>query len=150
MLASHPIRIIVLFLTLLLAGCLGGDGNNEAGGVTAVGAPEQITVDGGRARITVTWSGVANASSYNIYYSTTSPVNTATATRVAGVGSPQTIRFLADGITPLTNGTRYYAVVTATSGNIESMPSREKSALAADPAPPMAPLNIRAEAGDFV
>jgi len=147
MLPSSVARIVILYLTLLLAGC-GGGGGGGGGGVSALEAPEQITVDGGRTRITVTWSGVANASSYNIYYATTSPVNTATATRVAGVGSPQTIRFLADGITPLSNGTRYYAVVTAVSGNSESTPSPEKSAFAADPAPPLAPLNIRAEAGD--
>lgn len=145
MLVSRWTERVMLLLLVLLTGCGGG-----GGGVVAVApaAPEQITVDGGRARITVTWSGVSGATSYNIYYAATTPVNVATATKVAGVGSPQTIRYLADNITPLSNGTRYYAIVTAVSAGGESAHSAEKSAVASDPAPPLAPLNIRAEAGN--
>lgn len=129
----------VAFFIAALGGCGGGGGS---GGTPAavVNAPEQVTVDGGRARITVTWSGVGGATSYNIYYAASTPVTPATATKVAGVGSPQTIR-------DLTNGTRYYAVVTAVGASGESAVSKEISAVAADPAPPLAPLNIHADAG---
>jgi formylglycine-generating enzyme required for sulfatase activity len=146
MLVSRWIERVMLLLLVLLTGC-GGGGGGGGGAAVAPGAPEQITVDGGRARITVTWSGVSGATSYNIYYAATTPVNIATATKIAGVGSPQTIRFLADNITPLNNGTRYYAIVTAVGAGGESAHSAEKSAVASDPAPPLAPLNIRADAG---
>lgn len=138
-------RWVVLTMNLaafLLAAGLSGCGGGGGGGTVAavVSAPEQVTVDGGRARIIVTWSGVSGATSYNIYYATTTPVNPATATKVAGVGSPQTIR-------DLTNGTRYYAVVSAVGASGESTVSKEISAVAADPAPPLAPLSIHADAG---
>ena len=133
--------LAVSLLLAALGGCGGGGGGGGTTAATAPSAPEQITVDGGRARITVTWSGVSGATSYNIYYSATTPVNLATASKVAGVGSPQTIR-------NLTNGTRYYAVVTAVGAGGESVVSKEISAVAADPAPPLAPLNIHADAGN--
>lgn len=135
-------NLVMFLLTAGLSGCGGGGGGGSAP-AAAVSAPEQITVDGGRTRITVTWSGVNGATSYNIYYAVTTPVNLATAAKVAGVGSPQTIRgLLAD--------TRYYAVVTAVGPSGESVVSREKTALTvADSAtaPPLAPLNIHADAG---
>jgi formylglycine-generating enzyme required for sulfatase activity len=137
------VLILTLLLTLLLAGCGGSGGGDGSSGVTAVDAPDQITVDGGRERITVTWSGVSGATSYNIYYSTATPVNPmnlATTTKVANVGSPQTIRGLIDRDT-------YYAVVTAIGPGGESVVSKEIAAVPANPAPPLAPLNIRAEAG---
>lgn len=125
---------VISFVMALFAGCSGG------GATTAVNAPEQLTVDGGRARITVAWSGVNDATSYNIYFSDSSPVNTATASKVSGVGSPQTIR-------DLVNGTRYYVAVTAVSPSGESRLSKVISAVPSDPAPPLAPQNIHADAG---
>lgn len=131
--------LVMFLLTAGLSGCGGGGGG--ATPAATVSAPEQVTVDGGRTRITVTWSGVSGATSYNIYYAVTTPVNPATAAKVTGVGSPQTIR-------DLTNGTRYYAVVTAVGASGESVISKEISAVAADPAPPLAPLNIHVDAGN--
>lgn len=131
------LMVVSLALGLLVTGCLESGGGKV---VVVLDAPEQLTVDGGRARITVVWSAVNGATSYNIYYSDQSPVNVATATKVAGVGSPQTIR-------NLVNGTRYYVVVTATGPSGESGPSKEISAVPADPAPPLAPQNVHADAG---
>lgn len=121
-----------------LSGCGGGGGDDDT--VDVLGAPEQLTVDGGRARVTVTWSGVNGATTYNIYYSTITPVDPGTASKVANVGSGQTIR-------GLTNGTRYYVVVTSVGASGESFVSKEVSAVPSDPAPPLAPLNIHADAG---
>ncbi|MDO9227780.1 MAG: SUMF1/EgtB/PvdO family nonheme iron enzyme [Pseudomonadota bacterium] len=142
---SRWMVLVMNLAVLLLAAGLGGCGGGGGGGApaVAVSAPEQVTVDGGRTRITVTWSGVNGASSYNIYYATTTPVNPATAAKVAGVGSPQTIRgLLAD--------TRYYTVVTAVGPSGESVVSKEKTALTvanSATAPPLAPINIHADAG---
>ena len=139
---SRWIMLITSLMAVLpmafLGGCGGGGGSG--GSVAIVAAPEQVTVDGGRQRITVTWSGVSGATSYNIYYSTTTPVNPSTATKIANVGSPQTIR-------GLTDGTTYYAIVTAVGAAGESVVSKEISAIPQDPAPPLAPLNIHADAG---
>lgn len=103
--------------------------------------PEQLVVDGGRARIIVSWSSVADAKDYYIYYATEPGVTRATGTRVSDFGSPATIR-------ELSNGTRYYVVVTAENDFGESIESREKSAVAMDPAPPRAPTEVRAAAGE--
>ena len=65
--------LAVSLLLAALGGCGGGGGGGGTTAATAPSAPEQITVDGGRARITVTWSGVSGATSYNIYYSATTP-----------------------------------------------------------------------------
>jgi len=115
----------------------GGDGSN---GLTPLAPPGQLTVDGGRERVIVSWLSVPGAETYNIYYDTAPGVTKSTGTKISGFGSPHTIR-------GLTNGTRYHVVVTAESLQGESVESREKSAVAMDPAPPRAPTNVQAEAG---
>jgi len=69
------------------------------------------TVYGGIGRITVTWSGVDGASSYNLYYSTTSPVTTSS-TKVTGATSPYVLF-------PLPNSTGYYFAITAIENSVE-------------------------------
>lgn len=127
----------------LLNGCGGGgteqDPDNGGDGSIMLAPPDQLTVDGGRERVIVSWLSVPEADSYNIYYETAPGVTRSTGTRISGFGSPHTIR-------GLSNGTRYYVVVTAENQSGESVESREKSAVAMDPAPPRAPINVKAEA----
>ncbi len=82
--------------------------------------PSGIGASAGDGQVTVSWTVVA-ATTYNIYYSTTAGVTTATGTKVANVTSPYVV-------TPLTNGTPYYFVVTAVNAGGESGISSEKSA----------------------
>jgi len=125
-------------IAMLFAACQGGGG----GGATAtLSAPQQFTVEGGRARLTVTWAAVEGATSYNIYYGVAPGVGKTNSTKISGFGSPHTIR-------DLTNGTTYHVVLTAVGPAGESAISAEKSATPVDPAPPLAPTNVRADAGN--
>ncbi len=99
-------------------------------------APTNLTVFSGDGQITVGWSAVAAATAYNIYWSTTPGVTTATGTQIADVTNPYTH-------TGLTNGTTYYAVVTAVNASGESVESAEVSAI-----PVAIPANVSAAAGD--
>ncbi len=91
------------------------------------GAPTNIRASAGDNQVTVSWDAVAGATSYNIYYGTTTGVTTAS-TKVTGATSP-------NAITGLLNGTTYFFVVTAVNGNVESAVSFEASATSdGDPA----------------
>lgn len=84
-------------------------------------APSGVTAAGGANQATLAWPAVTGATSYNVYWSTTSGVTTATGTRIAGVSSP----FVQTG---LTAGTAYFYVVTAVNSAGESGPSIQVSA----------------------
>ncbi len=95
-------------------------------------APTDVTATPANGQVTIAWTAVSGATSYNIYWSNTSGVTTANA-KIAGAASP----YIQSG---LINGTTYYYVVTAVDGNGESTPSSQVSAI-----PSVAPF-IRATA----
>ncbi len=109
------IGLILLMFTL--AGCGGGDSSPSPAiptGVAATGQDKQITVK---------WTAVTNALSYNIYYSTTAGVTKTNGTAITNI---TTIPFK---ITGLIDGTTYHIVVTAVyAGGVESGTSSEVSA----------------------
>ncbi len=90
------------------------------GGGTTWGAPTNVTASAGDGQVTVSWSAVTDAVSYNVYYSTVSGTGTG-GTLVSVTTSPATI-------TGLTNDVAYYFVVTAVSSTEESSTSSEVSA----------------------
>jgi fibronectin type 3 domain-containing protein len=102
--------------------------------------PANVRASAGDNQVTVSWDDVAGATSYNIYYGTTTGVTTAS-TKVTGATSP-------NAITGLLNGTTYFFVVTAVNGNGESAVSFEASALPAATPPPAAPSLTSATAGN--
>ncbi len=69
----------------------------------------------------LSWSAVSGATSYNLYWSTTSGVNKSTGTKIALANRPQ-------AHTGLVNGTVYYYVVTAVSSGGESAESAQVNA----------------------
>lgn len=88
-------------------------------------APALGTATSARSQVTVTWSGAdAQATTYNIYWSTAPGVTKATGTKIPNVSSPYVH-------TGLTNYTTYYYVVTAENVFGESASSQE--ALATPP-----------------
>jgi fibronectin type 3 domain-containing protein len=83
--------------------------------------PAGISATAGNKQVTISWNGVAGATSYNLYWSTVPGVNKGTGTKISGVISPYTH-------TGRTNNTTYYYVVTAVNGYGESSESIEVSA----------------------
>lgn len=109
------------------AGANGG-GAGDTGGVpvqppAAVipGAPTEVTLQPGNGQVTLSWNRVADATSYNVYWSTTSGVALSQGARKTGAVSPCLL-------TGLLNGTTYYFVVTAANQYGESRASAEMSA----------------------
>lgn len=106
----------------------GGEGAESSEvGVTptapAAGVPSGLTISGGNGQVTLGWSAVTGATSYNVYYGTAAGVTTANGTKVTGATS-------GSAIINLTNGTKHYFVVTAMSNanTIENPASAEVSA----------------------
>ena len=84
-------------------------------------APTGVTASAGDGQVSISWSAVSDATSYNIYWSTTSGVTKTSGTKIADTTSPYSH-------TGLTNGTTYYYVVTAVNSAGESAESSEVSA----------------------
>ncbi len=127
-------------LSAVFIGC-GGGGGDSVPAATVPGAPSSLTANAGDNSVTLNWSPVAGATSYNIYRGTATGVTKANGTKVSGVQSPNVVA-------GLTNGTPYYFVVTAVTAAGESGISAEKTATPSATPPPLAPTNVRAEAGD--
>jgi hypothetical protein len=108
---------------------------------TIPSAPTGVTATGGDTQVTLSWTAVTGASSYNIYWSTTSGVTTSTGTRIAGVSSAYVQ-------TGLGAGTTYFYIVTAVNGAGESGPSVQASATTNAPTTvPAVPTAVTASGG---
>jgi hypothetical protein len=116
------ISMVLLFLLTLvvLSGC--GSDSGSFVSAPAPSPPTAVSAARGGTQATITWAEVPGASSYNIYWSTTSDVSPAAGTKIAGVTSPYTV-------TGLTNGVTYYFVVCAVNGGSESAQSTRVSAV---------------------
>ncbi len=116
-------------------------GVTPAAPVSAPAAPTGINVVAGNGQVTVSWSAVPSATSYNVYRSTSA------GTRGPKVGSSATTSF--DDATAA-NGATYYYVVTANNAAGESAASA--SSPAATPSVPVtvppAPTAVNAVAGN--
>jgi fibronectin type 3 domain-containing protein len=95
--------------------------------VPAPGAPTISAATSGSSKVTVSWSAVTGATSYNIYYKAGSTVDK-TGTKVSGVTSPS-------DVTGLTNGTGYAFAVSAVNAGGESGLSGVLTATPQVPAP---------------
>lgn len=124
--------IVFLLSSVVLTGCGGGGGS-----AAPPAAPTGVTVTPGNGQVTVAWTTVSGATSYNIYWSTTAGVTPANGTKIPGATSPHPL-------TGLTNGTAYFFVVTAVNSAGESAPS---SLASSTPALPV-PTGVTATPGD--
>jgi len=84
--------------------------------------PADVMATPGNAQVTISWTAVTGATSYNIYYATVPGVTKLTGIKIADVTSPYTH-------TGLTNGTTYYYVVIAVNTGVESAESGQVSAM---------------------
>jgi hypothetical protein len=85
-------------------------------------APTDVNATNTTSQATINWSAASGATSYNLYYrSTTSGVTKTNGTKIIGATSPFTQK-------GLTNGTIYYYVVTAVNTAGESPESSQVSA----------------------
>jgi len=121
------ILIIVVAISLLFVSC-----TDPIAPITPIvdskpDAPTGVSAISGNAQATVSWASVTGATSYNLYWSTTSGVTPLSGTKNTGVASPYTQK-------ALTNGTTYFYVVTAVNGSGESPASSQASAIPFVPA----------------
>lgn len=100
--------ILSLLFSTLFLGC----------GETKPATPSGTTVVAGNSQNTISWSSVANSTSYNLYWSTNKGVNKSATNKITGVTSP----YVHAG---LTNGTTYYYVITSVDSKGESSESNE-------------------------
>jgi fibronectin type 3 domain-containing protein len=84
-------------------------------------APRGVAASPGDGQVTLFWTAVSGAASYNLYWSTAAGVTPATGIKVASVTSPKVLSGLNDG-------TAYYYVVTAVNAGGESAASLEVTA----------------------
>lgn len=111
---------------------------------TVPAAPASVIATGGTNQVAISWSTVSSATSYNVYYATTSGVTKSNGTKISNATSPTVL-------TGLTAGTAYYYIVTAANSVGEGAASNQVAAttLAAVPTPtaPAAPTAVNAVGG---
>jgi len=106
-------------------------------------APTSLNASAADAAVALAWSPVSGADSYNVYWSKVAGV----VPSAAGVTKIDKIAATSYAHTGLTNGGKYYYIVTAVNTGGESVASPEASATPMPPAPG-APANFAATGGD--
>lgn len=112
--------------------------------------PEGVAATPASGLASISWLPVSNATSYNVYWSTTPGVSPANGKEIVGAATTSSsptgpLTFQQTG---LTNGTTYYYVVTFVDAKGESAPSAQVSALPAVAPPPLAPTGVQATPGN--
>lgn len=123
-------------MIVLLAVSLTGCGTTTP--TTALSAPTGVSATAGNGQATISWNAVSGATSYNIYWSTTSGVTKTSGTKITDATSPYSH-------TGLTNGTTYYHVVTAVNSSGESVESAQVSAVPTGGIYSGGPIRIRSD-----
>jgi Tol biopolymer transport system component len=99
----------------------GDDGGDNNAALYAPSAPMDVSASADGSQDAISWTDVTGATSYNIYWSTTSGVTKTSGTKITGVASP----YIHTG---RTNGTTYYYIITAANSSGESAASAQVSA----------------------
>jgi xyloglucan-specific exo-beta-1,4-glucanase len=128
--------VCVLGLTFALLAACGGGGGGSGGSppppapVTRPGAPTAMTATAGNNQVSLSWSAVAGATSYNIYRSTTA------GQQGSSVGTSANTSFVD---TTAVNGTSYFYQVTAVNAGGEGSASTQSAGVT-----PTAPVTLPA------
>jgi fibronectin type 3 domain-containing protein len=135
-----PILVLVLLIGVLLlhAGCASTGYGGASNGTTVPAAPTGLAVLAGNAQVTLNWTGSSGATGYHVKRSTTS-------------GGPytqiSTQSAASDTDAGLTNGTKYFYVVSAYNSAGQSANSAEVNATPGLPMP-ASPTGLVATAGN--
>lgn len=126
-------------MVLYLGGCAayGGGGGNSGGGA-APAAPAGLAATGANGQVNLTWNASSGATSYYVKRSTTSGAEVQIAT-------PSTNSYADNAVT---NGTKYFYVVSAYNSYGQSANSAEVNVTPVAPPPPSAPTGLVATAGN--
>jgi hypothetical protein len=137
--ANRVLPIAVLaFMTVLLflyAGCAGIGGTTGGGGKTGMSAPavpSGLSAVAGNAQITLSWTVSTGATGYDVQRSTT------TGGPYTQISSPTAPNFTDSG---LTNGTKYFYVVSASNSVGQSANSAEVNATPVNATPVLQAFN---------
>ena len=133
---------VCILLALLQAGCTGytnGGGNGGGRGFSAPSAPTGLTASAGSAQVLLAWSASSAATAYYVKRSTTS------GGPYTQLATPTAISYADNSVS---NGTKYYYVVSAYNSYGQSANSAEVSASPLAP-PPGAPAGLEAIAGNM-
>src|SRR5271155_5050157 len=137
-----PLAVLTLLAgTLLLhSGCAGttGYGGGGGGGTTVPATPTGVAAVAGNAQVALNWTGSSGATGYYVKRSTTTGGPYTQVATQAGTN---------DTDTGLTNGTKYFYVVSAYNSAGQSANSAEVNATPVLP-PPAAPTGLAAAAGN--
>src|SRR5271157_5413318 len=140
---TTSIAISLLGVALLIGGCTsmgGSSGGGSAGGGAAPATPAGVTATAGDAQVSLSWGAVNAATSYYVKRSTTS------GGPYAQMSAPTGTSYLD---TTVTNGTKYYYVVSAGNAAGQSGNSAEVSATPVAPTQiPAVPVGLTATAGN--
>ena len=132
-------------LSVYFSGCVGlgsgpSNGNGNTGGTSIPATPTGLQATAGNTQVVLTWNSTSNATSYNVNRSTM------TGGPYTQIATPSATT-LTDS--SLTNGTKYFYVVSATNSAGTSANSAEISATPTPPvAIPAAPTGLQATAGN--
>jgi fibronectin type 3 domain-containing protein len=139
---APPSAALVIFATVLLGGCAASvnDPNNNGGKSVIPAVPSAVSATAGNTQVSLSWNASSGATSYHVKRSMAS-------------GGPYTQAGTSSGgsyvDTSLTNGRKYFYVVSAVNSSGESANSVEVSATPTAPAStPSVPANLQAVAGN--
>ena len=90
--------------------------------VTVPAAPAGVSATGGTKQVTVSWAAVSGATSFNLYWSTTTGVTTLNGTKISGIANPPAVH------PGLIDNTTYFYVVTSVNSAGESAASAQVDA----------------------
>src|SRR5580692_6155545 len=133
---------LVSLLAVNLAGCVGygGGSNTKPGGGSAPAAPTGLSATAANAQVNLSWSASSGASAYYVKRSTTS------GGPYTQIAAPIATNYSDNN---LSNGTKYFYVVSAYNSYGQSSNSAEVGATPAAPAtPPAAPTGLQATGGN--
>jgi fibronectin type 3 domain-containing protein len=137
----HSPLWLASLLAFYLTGCMGygSRGNYQGGGGSAPAAPTGLSAAAANAQVNLTWSAASGASGYYVKRSTRS------GGPYTQIATPGTANYTDSG---LTNGTKYFYVVSAYNSYGQSANSSEINATPTSPPPPAAPTGLTATAGN--